>query len=344
MIRTPTVFVVGAGASCELNFPSGPKLLEALAATLDIRFGGSELKSGDLHLVKEFDELARAGSGQHLNAYLASCWRIRDAAKLGLSIDNVINQLDADPLVPICGKIGIARQLLLAENASLIRFDPYNPSDFPLAEMRSTWLGRFAQLVCQDMRASDLQHIFDNISIVSFNYDRSIRRFLPYALMSQFGIDERSAEALANKLRIYHPYGSLGLLPWQTGYSGGIGYGDADAATLNTVASNLRTFTEQIEDSDELMGMTSALSNAERIVFLGFGYHRQNMELLTRGMSPNAKRVYGTALGLSASDIEVVKSQLSSLFLEQYRPHHDARLLGATCADFLQEHFSTFVS
>jgi len=329
-----------------LNFPSGSKLLEQIAATLDIRFNNREQESGDPRVFAALDELARSNDGRQtdVNLYLQACWRIRDAAHLGLSIDNVINQLDDDPFVAVCGKLGIARQLLLAEKNSVIRIDREDPSNLPLAAVRATWLGRFAQLISQDMRASALDEIFDNVSVISFNYDRSIRRFLPHALMSQFALSEHTAQALARKLKIYHPYGSLGQLQWEAGYPNGVGYGDAETARLVKVASSLRTFTEQIEDSSELTEMRNALSFAERIVFLGFGYHRQNMELLAMGVRPITKRVYGTSLGLSNSDADVVAGQLSAFFGEPYRAHNTAALFPTACVDFLDEHSRTFAS
>lgn len=346
MIRTPTVFVVGAGASCELAFPGGAQLLEQIAAALHITFDWHERKSGDAKVFAAFDELARLPNGNRgdVNAYLHAAWQISDAAKLGLSIDNVINQLDGDPLVPICGKVGIARQLLLAEKNSSIAINRDDPSAFPLSAIRGTWLGRFAQLLSQDMKASSLDDIFGQVSVISFNYDRSIRRSLPAALMSQFAVDESTAQALTRKLKIYHPYGSLGPLPWEMAHPNGVGYGAADSASLVHVATSLRTFTEQIEDSAELAEMRTSLSEAERIVFLGFGYHRQNMELLSAGVLPNAKRVYGTSMGLSRSDAEVVGGQLSFFFKEHYRNHHNAVLLPATCVEFMDEHFRTLVS
>lgn len=344
MIRTPTVFVVGAGASRELEFPSGATLLEEIATALDIQFDHRDRRSGDTTIYAALRELARQSSQADANAHLHACWRIRDAAHLGLSIDNVINQLDEDPLVPVCGKIGIARRLLVAERQSILRSNPDDPSKIPLAEVRPTWLGRFAQLISQDLRTSELEEIFDNISIVSFNYDRSIRRFLPFALMSQFALSETAAQALTKKLKIYHPYGSLGALPWEAAYPNGVAYGEADGASLIKVASSLRTFTEQVEDSANLSEMREALGTAERLVFLGFGYHRQNMELLTSTVRPNAKRVYGTSLGLSKSDKETVVGQLNYFFREEYRYHSDAILMTATCVDFMDEHFRTFVS
>lgn len=346
MIRTPTVFVVGAGASCELGFPSGSKLLKELETALNIRFRADGEHTGDSRILDAFRDIVRTNGGGRveLNAHLDACSRICDAAHLGISIDNVISQIDQDPLVPICGKIGIARQILRGETESSIRINANNPARFPLSSVRETWLGRFVQLLSQDMRSSSLETIFDNVSVVSFNYDRSIRRTLPYALASQFALSEATAQDLSNRLKIYHPYGSLGPLPYETSPPKGISYGEADVLSLAKVATNLRTFTEQQEDIADLADMRDSLSGADRIVFLGFGYHRQNMELLTTNVLPTASRIYGTSLGLSASDTEVVSDQLNFFYREQYRGFHAPVLLPLKCAEFIDYHFRTLVS
>jgi hypothetical protein len=52
---------------------------------------------------------------------------------------------------------------------------------------------------------------------------------------------------------------------------------------------------------------------AEVIVFLGFGFHQQNLELVRPEDPSDAKRVFATALGISKSDCEVVKIQIQRL-------------------------------
>jgi hypothetical protein len=50
---------------------------------------------------------------------------------------------------------------------------------------------------------------------------------------------------------------------------------------------------------------------AERLVFLGFAYGEQNMALLKPPKPMKRIRVYGTALGLSKSDREVVATKIA---------------------------------
>ena len=52
MIRSKTVLILGAGASCELGFPSGPALLSSIADALDIRFDAFNQISGSKVLME----------------------------------------------------------------------------------------------------------------------------------------------------------------------------------------------------------------------------------------------------------------------------------------------------
>lgn len=60
MFKSKTVFIVGAGASCEAGLPSGDTLKERIAELLDIRFNdwGSDQISGDRRIVKALREAA----------------------------------------------------------------------------------------------------------------------------------------------------------------------------------------------------------------------------------------------------------------------------------------------
>ena len=61
--------------------------------------------------------------------------------------------------------------------------------------------------------------------------------------------------------------------------------------------------------------ITETMENAETIIFLGFGYHRQNIDLLhfpkTNG---SLRRVTGTAYGLSQQSQEITKDRLCRAF------------------------------
>lgn len=341
MIRSQTIFVVGAGASFELGLPLGDTLLEGIGKGLNYTvdpFGRSG--DGDQRVYREFEREAQK-TGRSLAKYIEAAWRVRDAAHLGLSIDNVIHQQKDDELFSWCAKLAIAQRILMAESKSSLRVHENNRR-MTWPEVRGTWLGGFAQLLVQDVEKRNVENIFDKVSVISFNYDRTIRRFLPYALASQFALALNFANEVSGKLKIFHPYGSLGKLPWE-------GSGDANEfgcqrCSLASVANNILTFTERVADDESLAEMQAAISSAKRVVFLGFGYLAQNMELLTRGVEGQARQVLGTSYGLSDPDRQLVNSQLGYLFEERQRGFKEAQLSSLKCADFIRENFRSLTS
>lgn len=341
MIRRKTVFVVGAGASFELGLPLGETLLQRIADALDYRIDYSEVSGGSKEILRALG--AAAGqNGIEFREYVNAALRVRTAAHLGLSIDNIVHQQNSDHLLVEVAKIAIAYQILSAEEASCLRI-PDQPSEPTWPEIRGTWLGRFAQILVQDVTKSNLDIIFDNISIISFNYDRTIRRALPNILTSQFGISDVAASELAKRLKIFHPYGSLGGLYWED-TSNIVQFGSPQTANLLQVSKNIRTFTEQTRDGEKLSAMKTALSSADQIVFLGFGYLSQNMQLILSNVHGCAMSVTGTSLGLSEPDTEIVSNQVSQFFKTEFRPHKTPYLRPLKCHEFLRENFRSITA
>jgi hypothetical protein len=343
VIKRKTVFVVGAGASFELKFPLGEELVLQIGKALKFSPStfGETTSTGDKDLWQTIKRHASQGQSS-LGEYLQAALKVSAASHLGISIDNIVHQLGNQPLVAVCAKFGIARRILDAEASCALRETDEQPS-FQWAEARGTWLGGFAQLLVQDLQRTSLEGIFQNVSIISFNYDRNVRRFLPLVLQSQFGIEESEARELSKGMRIFHPYGSIGPLPWE-GLPAAVAYGKCRLETMLTAAGNLRTFTEQIEDESHLADMRAALSEAERIVFLGFSYLPQNMELLTRGMVGSADQIMGTCYNLSAPDQTLVAHKLGHFFPVGARSYREARLSDMVCAQFIRENFRTLAS
>jgi hypothetical protein len=83
------------------------------------------------------------------------------------------------------------------------------------------------------------------------------------------------------------------------------------------IAQSISTYTEQIERPETIKTIARYLAEAETLVFLGFGYHRQNLDLLTPKSPVPQKRstlkVFGTAFGLSDSDREIISGELKTI-------------------------------
>ena len=180
------------------------------------------------------------------------------------------------------------------------------------------------------------------MAIVSFNYDRCIEQFLHLALQNYFSIDSGTAASTISNIEIHHPYGKVGNLPWTAGEVP-TEYGHLPTAQqLLTIATQLRTFTEGVNPTtSDINAIRRTLANSERIVFLGFAFHRLNVDLLVpspmaAGKSP-VNAVYGTSHGLSKSDTEIIQCDLSNkLGVRKDRIHVQNAF---TCSELMDEYW-----
>jgi len=142
-------------------------------------------------------------------------------------------------------------------------------------------------------------------------------------------------------LAIYHPYGTVGHLEWQS--QGGISFGgDLDADRLLRFANNIRTFTEGIDPTlGESDTVRTVVAQARRLVFLGFAFHKLNIELLFQGppFAEDARQcpVYATSKGLSKADVALIGEQICER--ANIRKESLNLLNPLTCAELLREYW-----
>ena len=82
------------------------------------------------------------------------------------------------------------------------------------------------------------------------------------------------------------------------------------------MANGIRTFSERMADTDHLVSMHDAILRVQQVVFLGFGFHAPNMELLTpdgKQEGPQSVPVYSTTVDLSASELNIYQSRVIAM-------------------------------
>ncbi len=306
MFEKPTLFIIGAGASAEVDFPVGIQLARAIGAKMDIRFehGFDPVGTGDHGLFSHIVTSRR----QELTQFQQAALRIRDGIAFAQSIDDFLDQHRNDKYVNLYGKAAIVQAVIEAERGSRLFFDRFQGTQtFDADRVADTWLVKFMYMLGRGVPREKVAHIFEGISFIVFNYDRCIEHFLIHALQRAYSIRLEDATAIVDGLDITHPYGVVGNLSK-------VPFG---AEQINCVAlsEGIKTYTEQIDDAQALNDVAQKLSNAERIVFLGFAYHDQNMALLNPPKAFSAsKRIFGTAYGMSDSDVEVVGHEIDAWF------------------------------
>lgn len=275
--------------------------------------------------------------------------RIADAMPQAQSIDHFIRSNGSNPLIAECAKVAIASCILNAEGASKLRRPKEHGRSIDFAGVRDTWFNAFFQRLAEDCEPSGLEERLRRVAVVSFNYDRCLEHFLLDSLVNYYDrIDAREAARLLGCLEIHHPYGQVGRLPWmaENGLAS-VPYGaQLDGRSLSAAAKQLRTFSEGVDpERSDIDALRSTVRNADRLVFLGFAFHDMNMDLLFGGRDQAKRRaraimVYGTAYGMSSSDVADITSSLSRRLGQDPSA---AKILDMRCSQLFSE-FSRSIS
>lgn len=338
-----TVFVIGAGASKEVNLPTGAELKSKITSLLDMRFDsfGSNLKSGSYEIVEALRKkvMLPDRSRGDINPYLRGAWHIRDALPQAISIDNFIDAHKEDEKISLCGKLGIVKAILDAEGNSLLSVDNQRAdSTIEFKRINQTWYIPFFQQLTENCGKDNLLERLKNVTLIIFNYDRCIEHFIFHALKNYYNIPDKAAAELVQAINIYHPYGQVGTLPWM-GHNKSIQFGSTpDSEQLLDIASRIKTFTEGTNpDSSEIIKIRNHLNELDRLVFVGFAFHKLNMQLIapTNTDHQSILDCFATAHGISESDQEVIQELLTTLYQGKIK----IRMSPSRCGDFFNEYW-----
>jgi hypothetical protein len=282
MFKQPIAFVIGAGASVEYGLPVGAELLKRISAAVG---PGQREPWGDGQLYNAIANLFLQSTG----AYEIAATELGTFIASGVSsIDDALTWFSSRQEVIDLGKIAIVNEILKAERGSPLYGRQINSDDdFP-----NTWIPHLLSMVMDGHKSEDAERAFANVTLINFNYDRTIEHFLHVALQRKFRLDSARARRIVVELNMFRPYGVVGVLPWQA--EGGIEFGaNLNPQELSAASKNIKTFSEgttgALQDQIRL-----SLERARVVVFLGFGFHTQNMELIRVGRAEQWKRAYAT--------------------------------------------------
>lgn len=312
MIKSKTVFIVGAGASQEVGLPTGVDFKGRISDKINIQYeDGYERSSGDFQIDNAIREQVRKETPQHIdiNPYLQAAWKICDALPQALSIDNVLDAHTDDKRVQLCGKLGIVKTILEAERNSKLFVEEGKKVSF--LNIENTWYVQLLKLMTENVRKTEVGSLFENISFVTFNYDRCIEQYFFFALKNYYALTDAEAVELIGGLNIYHAYGQVGSLNFHN-TPGSTGFGETRTDLL-AISSGIKTFTEQEADISKLSRIRNPIAEADTLVFLGFAFHELNMQLLNPGIPTNTKRIFATAKSISNADCDVVRNDINGL-------------------------------
>lgn len=284
MITQPTVFVLGAGASRHLDFPCGKEL--KLKILEEIKAPGSLLRTSLRDSDMDEDQIDLFAKSLERSPVPSIDWFLQ-------------NQTQFAPI----GKVAITAILRPIENLESL-FD---------GRRAENWYNFLFEQMSRNCKFEDFPN--NQVSFITFNYDRSLEAFIIEALKHSYGRKYDEVFGVYQRLKIIHMHGSFGAFPLNCEPTYGMTLGSSASGLVRAMARTLKIIHDEL-NQENLTLAQDLIKNAFRVLFLGFGFHEMNMGRLYPGPQRDARLMgmsnnrWGTARGLS----KVEKSSINSQF------------------------------
>lgn len=287
--------VLGAGASVAMGYPVGSELRAAILEDANGRYEEficSDSLGIDARDINEFVDSFRASQMLSIDAFLARRGQFSEI-----------------------GKRAIAAILLDRENKDLLH--SCNHTDH--------WYFYFFNKVAAAHDWDSLS--FEDVAVVTFNYDRSFEHYMLNALMNSYGRSFSEAYIKLEQMKIVHVYGALGS--FNKNEKDYFSYGNSLSQKHVSVASSRLKVIPEGRDGDEtLTSSRLILAQSENIAFLGFGFDEVNLKRLNSiatcssayndSVTIKFRRIVGTCLGMTeAETVKAAKATVGNAFTRQ---------------------------
>jgi hypothetical protein len=277
MLPPKTLLILGAGASQPYGFPVASELRNLI-------LGGSDTATANFE------------------------------RSMGFALPGTYGDWILDVLAPTFGIPGIKdfqRRFGLAQGIGIDRFIAENPDEEKLgkefiaaillkcekdASVNGDWYpALFGELVDSGSYLNPV------LSVITFNYDRSFERFVYQSSMGLNNDDDAESKAFLKRIRITHVYGSLGpLFDNPVTHASAVPFGGCDKAKIKRSADSINLMRPKT-DRRQIERIKSYIDDAERIIFLGFGFDEMNLDALGINGDPGSgKTIHASCFGLSA--------------------------------------------
>jgi hypothetical protein len=272
MITKSTTLVLGAGASVPYGFPSGPALRDQILDNLSPQAQGRAWWAivGSLGIdpdqVTEFRAAFLRSAQASIDAFLKHRPEFLEVGKTAIALGLI--PAEGEPNLYQRGRPGLWYDYLFAAMSA-------KPAEFPN----------------------------NQLSVITFNYDRSFEHFLFQALKNSYGLTDENTASAMQSIPIVHVYGRLGCLPWQGERARE--YSDAVTAESVRVARDQIAIIHEdsIGSSEVLETARGLLRSATQVLLLGFGYHDLNVERLAIREWRDGRHIQGTCYGMGRAEI-----------------------------------------
>lgn len=289
MITEPTVFILGAGASEPYGLPLGHGLKDDIFRLLNPGANNETRRRIVVDIAGKHVDMGQLG------AFLTVLGESAEE-----SIDDFL--LYRPEFTPIA-KAAIAAIILSKENKQTLR----RPKGKKRTDTEKDF--NWYRYLVLNMLAAPLNLFSRNkVSFLTFNYDRSLEEYLCWALQSRNTANTTDDwGSVLRKLPIIHLHGMVGLHPVFGNTDDPIvpyGPDDTNPEEIRVAAHGIRIIHEDIkmEMDQAFLDAYQLLENAKCVCFLGFGYHKTNLERLALESLKGKTKLLGSAYGFTDAE------------------------------------------
>jgi hypothetical protein len=276
MIETPTVFILGAGASASYGYPCGDVFIEKLYKCIQ----GLRVPNRLTALEQQYwNELHGTPQGPSAAYYEEFAKAIKDSGFA--SIDAFLNAHEKNPQYVALGKGAIAKVLMDAEHTAMTLGVPENDD----------WMKYLLRKLTAGTRTPEEFIEGNKVSFITFNYDCLLERRLYSGVQASYSLsDAKARELIQTHFPVRHIYGSLKTFPQKANVT--------DTSKITDWYESAQAI-KTVYDAEhrELASFVpkKRIEEAERICFLGFGFHELNMEVLGLTGKLNPRKLAATS-------------------------------------------------
>lgn len=298
MIDTPTLFILGAGASKPYGYPIGTELRADIVNNFSIEI---KALAGNQNIIKvenvdRFVECFSKSSLKSIDKYLA-----------------------LNPDHSYIGKIAITRSILKYEMLSVFRENVNNANEDWYTYLYNYMTDGFN-------KPEDYKHFCENkVAFITFNYDRSFEYFLYDSFFHSFNqkeVDMRKDINVLVPFPIIHVYGTVGALSLSEWFSHSTGYQGKfnNFSSIESRSNDIRVIGEDRAEDEMKEQVKKLLADYKRIFFLGFSYAQENLDAIDLPNSIDQNySIYGTAKGMTTREINEARTRINITFPDHAR-------------------------
>lgn len=324
MIKKNTVIITGAGANNDYGFPTGQELT-TLVCDIYLSLYKKHITPNDIQIPggNNWDDAPsdlRAAEFEPIQRYLHT---LKTA---GYQIDRFIGMHKLGNKFEKWAKHSIILTLIENEHKN---------------NVQQKWLEVLYQQMINGVNGQSGYEKLknNNITFITFNYDRVIERFFIQRTMDSYGIDEETAFDAVKNIKVTHVFGQIANLPFdieptmQYGGNGKLPLGNISWELINNI--DLIRENRSVTDLKSYNDIQNILKSAERLYILGYGFNNYNNNVLNFPNSiKNVKEIFVTKKGTIDSRIGMI---FNRIFKNQ--AEHNKHIVSHKCESLLQDYY-----